>query len=314
MTNSILSAPHFHNEEAAYAYVEERLWPNGPVCPHCGSINKNHYRLKGKTTRIGLWKCKDCRKPFTVKMRSIFESSHIPMNIWLQAIFIVGSSKKGVSSNQLHRMLGITLKSAWFMSHRIREAMRSSAFTPFGINGGVVEVDETYIGRDKTIKPDGMKKGRGYHHKNKVLSLVDRNSGQARSFVVDDVKASTLAPIVRENLAREAKLMTDENYSYILVGREFASHDIVNHHHGEYVRASDRGIHTNTIEGFFSVFKRGMKGVYQHCGHNHLHRYLAEFDFRYNNRKALGVEDGERAERLLEGVKGKRLTYATTGR
>jgi transposase-like protein len=234
MTDSILSAPYFHNEEAAYAFVEARIWPRGPVCPHCGGVERNR-KMQGKSTRIGVYKCYDCRKPFTVKIGTIFEASHIPMRVWLQAIFLVASSKKGVSSNQLHRSLGITLKSAWFMSHRIREAMRSGDFAPFGANGGAVEVDETYIGRDKTIKPDGMKKGRGFHHKNKVLSLVDRDSGQARSFVVDDVKASTLAPIVRENLSREAKLMTDENYSYIKVGREFAAHGIVHHMRGEYV-------------------------------------------------------------------------------
>jgi len=311
MCESILSAPYFHNEEAAYKYVEERLWPRGPVCPHCGGIERNR-KLQGKSTRIGVYKCYDCFKPFTVKIGTIFEASHIKLNVWLQAIALVASSKKGVSSNQLHRMLGITLKSAWFMSHRIREAMRSGAFVPFGADGGVVEVDETFIGHDKTIKSKGEKKGRGFHHKNKVLSLVDRESGQARSFVVDDVKASTLAPIVLQNLSREAKLMTDESSCYTVVGREFSSHDIVRHMHGEYVNKHDKSLHTNTIEGFFSIFKRGMKGVYQHCAHNHLHRYLAEFDFRYNNRKALGVEDSERAEKLLVGVKGKRLTYQAT--
>lgn len=308
--NSILSAPYFHDEQAAYDFVEARIWPRGPICPHCGGVEKNR-KMQGKSTRIGVYKCYDCRKPFTVKIGTIFEASHIPMRVWLQAIFLVASSKKGISSNQLHRSLGISLKSAWFMSHRIREAMRSGDFAPFGSDGGVVEVDETYIGRDKSIKPDGMKKGRGFHHKNKILSLVDRNSGQARSFVVDDVKASTLAPIVRENLAREAKLMTDESPVYTLVGREFVSHGVVHHRSKEYVSKGDNGLHTNTIEGFFSIFKRGMKGVYQHCAHNHLHRYVAEFDFRYNNRKALGVEDSERAEKLLRGVKGKRLTYET---
>jgi transposase-like protein len=308
---SVLSAAYFHNEEAAYEFVEAQIWPRGPVCPHCGGVEKNR-KMQGKSTRIGVYKCYDCRKPFTVKIGTIFEASHIPMNIWLQAIFLVASSKKGISSNQLHRSLGITLKSAWFMSHRIREAMREGGFAPFGVDGGVVEVDETYIGRDKTIKPDGVKKGRGFHHKNKVLSLVDRNSGQARSFVVDDVKASTLGPIVFQNLAREARLMTDENYSYILVGKAFPDHGIVRHKRGEYVNKENRSLHTNTIEGFFSIFKRGMKGVYQHCAHNHLHRYLAEFDFRYNNRVALGVGDSERAEKLLKGVKGKRLTYQTT--
>ena len=308
MSTSILSAAYFHNEEAAYEFVEARIWPRGPVCPHCGGVERNR-KMQGKSTRIGVYKCYDCRKPFTVKIGTIFEASHIPMRVWLQAIFLVASSKKGVSSNQLHRMLGVTLKSAWFMSHRIREAMRSGALTPLGADGGAVEVDETFIGHDKTIKPKGEKKGRGYHHKNKVLSLVDRNSGQARSIVIDDMKASTMVPIVRANVAREARLMTDEYATYKLVGREFAEHGIVRHMLGEYGRDD---VHTNTIEGFFSIFKRGMKGVYQHCGHNHLHRYLAEFDFRYNNRVALGVNDSERAERLLQGVKGKRLTYQTT--
>ncbi len=269
MTDSILSAPYFHNEEAAYAFVEARIWPHGPVCPKCGVIG-GHYKLEGKSTRIGVHKCGSCRKPFTVKIGTIFEASHIPMHVWLQAIFLIASSKKGISSNQLHRSLRVTLKSAWFMSHRIREAMRSGDLTPLGADGGAVEADETFIGHDKNIKPKGEKRGRGYHHKNKVLSLVDRNSGQARSIVIDDMKASTMVPIVRANVAREARLMTDE----------------------------------------FSTYT--MKGVYQHCGHNHLHRYLAEFDFRYNNRVALGVSDSERAERLLIGVKGKRLTYQTT--
>jgi transposase-like protein len=313
MKTSILSAAYFHNEEAAYEFVEGNLWPNGPTCPKCGSISDKHYRLKGKSTRIGVRKCRDCRAPFTVKVGSIFEDSHIPMNVWLQAIFLVASSKKGISSNQLHRSLGITLKSAWFMSHRIREAMREGTLAPFGVDGGVVEVDETYIGHDKTIKPRGEKRGRGYHHKNKVLSLLDRNSGQARSFVVDDVKAATLIPLIQANLSREAKLMTDENPAYYRIGRTFAGgHGVVHHKRGEYVNRDNRGVHTNTIEGFFSIFKRGMKGTYQHCGHNHLHRYLAEFDFRYNNRKALGVEDQERADKLLKGFVGKRLTYETT--
>lgn len=308
---SILSAPYFHDEQAAYDYVEARLWPHGPVCPKCGVIG-GHYRLSGKSTRIGVHKCGSCRKPFRVTVNTIFQASHIPLRVWLQAIFVIAASKKGVSSNQLHRMLGITLKSAWFMSHRIREAMREGDFVAFGVDGGVVEVDETYIGRDKSIKPDGMKRGRGFHHKNKVLALVDRSTGKARSFVVDDVKARTLVPIVMANLAREARLMTDESNTYKQVGGIFASHDVVHHQRGEYVNKEDAEKHTNTIEGFFSVFKRGMRGVYQHCGHNHLHRYLAEFDFRYNNRKRLGIEDQERAVKLLRGVYGKRLTYETT--
>ncbi len=311
MTESILSAPYFHNEEAAYKFIEARVWPNGPVCPHCGCFERVG-KMGGKSTRIGTYKCYDCRKPFTVKIGTIFESSHVPLRLWLQAIFLIASSKKGISANQLHRTLGVMLKTAWFMGHRIREAMKSDGLEVFGRGGGAVEVDETFIGHDRTIKPKGMKKGRGFHHKNKVLTLVDRSTGRSRSIVVDDLKASTLAPLVRAGVAKEANLMTDEAIYYTLVGREFAAHGVVNHMHDEYVSKDNPEIHTNTIEGFFSIFKRGMKGVYQHCGHHHLNRYLAEFDFRYSNRKALGVNDTERAEKLLTGVVGKRLTYRTT--
>lgn len=311
MSESILSSAYFHNEEAAYEYVEARLWKNGPVCPHCGGVERIG-KMGGKSTRIGTYKCYDCRKPFTVKIGTIFESSHIPLRLWLQAIFLIASSKKGVSSNQLHRTLGITLKSAWFMSHRIREAMRSGDLSPFGSDGGAVEVDETFIGRDFNKKPKGEKKGRGYDHKNKVLSLVDRTTGQARSVVVDNLKTSTLLPILQENIAREARIMTDEAGQYKYLDQHFSGHAFTRHGQGEYVSKTDRTIHTNTIEGYFSIFKRGMKGVYQHCGHNHLNRYLAEFDFRYNNRKALGMDDQQRAETLLRGVIGKRLTYETT--
>lgn len=305
--HSVLSEPYFHNEIAAYEFVEARLWPNGPVCPRCKGTDRIG-KMGGKSTRIGTYKCYACRKPFTVKIGTIFEASHIKLHLWLQAIFLIASSKKGVSSNQLHRTLGVTLKTAWFMSHRIREAMRSDDLSPLGGSGGPVEVDETYIGHDRTIKPKGVKKGRGWHHKNKVLSLVDRTTGEARSFVIKDVKKATVAAVVRENLAREARLMTDEASWYTLVGREFSEHGVVDHNKGEYGRGE---IHTNTIEGFFSIFKRGMKGVYQHCAHNHLHRYMAEFDFRYSNRIALGVDDQERADTLLKGVAGKRLTYQT---
>jgi len=310
MAESILSAPYFHNEEAAYAYVEARLWPQGAVCPHCGVIG-NSAKLKGKSTRVGVYKCRDCRKPFTVKIGTIFEASHIPLHIWLQAIFLIASSKKGISSNQLHRGLGISLKSAWFLTHRIREAMQSNGLDQFGANGGVVEVDETFIGNDRTVKPKGVKKGRGYAHKHKVLSLVDRNTGRSRSIVVDDLRAKTLLPILQANIAENARVMTDEAGQYKNLGHTFP-HAFVSHGEGEYVSRQDRTIHTNTIEGFFSIFKRGMKGVYQHCGHNHLHRYLAEFDFRYSNRAALGMGDQDRADKLLDGVVGKRLTYQTT--
>ncbi len=298
---SALSAPHFHNEEAAYAYVEARIWPQGPVCPHCGGVERLG-KLGGKSTRIGTYKCYQCRKPFTVKIGTIFEASHVPLNVWLQAIYLVAGSKKGISSNQLHRTLGVTLKTAWFMSHRIREAMRSGDLTPFGSDGGAVEVDETFIGR----KAGYEKAPKAYHHKMKVLALVDRDTGRSRAVVVERVNADTILPIVRQNVAREAKIMTDEAPQYNAVSREFAFHGVVRHNAGEYGRGP---IHSNTVEGYFSIFKRGMRGVYQFCGEKHLHRYLAEFDFRYCNREANGINDAERADALLRGVVGRRLTY-----
>ena len=301
---SVLSRPEFHNEEAAFAYVEARIWVNGRVCPHCGEDERTG-KLNGKSTRVGVYKCYSCRKPFTVKIGTIFESSHVPMNLWLQAIYLMCASKKGISSNQLHRTLGVTLKTAWFMSHRIREAMRDDSFFAFGAGGGAVEVDETFIGREP-----GTEKKRSFHHKMKVLSLVDRTTGKAKSMVIDKVNRDVILPIVRENVAREANMMTDEAYWYRPLVAEFASHQYVSHSNGEYVRSD---VHTNTIEGFFSVFKRGMRGVYQHCGKGHLHRYLAEFDFRYSNRAALEYTDTMRADVALMGVVGKRLTYETIG-
>lgn len=304
---SNFSAPHFHNEEAAYAYVEARLWPQGAVCPHCGGMERVG-KLKGKTTRPGLWKCYECRKPFTVKLGTIFEDSKVPMRLWLQAMYLIAGSKKGISSNQLHRILGVTLKTAWFMSHRIREAMRAGNLAvPFGSGGGMVEADETYIGHKQ-----GMEKARGgFRHKFKVLALIDRNSRTARSFVLPDVSAATIGPILAANLSHEARLMTDEAKVYKRLGKEYASHASVNHLGGEYVDPWKPEQHTNTVEGYFSIFKRGMKGVYQHCAEHHLHRYLAEFDFRYNHRSALGIEDTERSDHLLRGAVGKRLTYET---
>jgi transposase-like protein len=306
MNHAVSFEPQFQSEEAAYAFVENRLWPDGPVCPHCGNKEKIG-KLNGKATRIGLYKCYVCLKQFTVKIGTIFEDSHLPLRLWLQAIYHVCASKKGVSSNQLHRTLGITLKSAWFMSHRIREAMRNGNLSPFGGNGGTVESDETFLWNDpeKPVK-------RGYAHKNKILSLVDRESGEARSMVIDDVTAKTIVPILKENIAREARVMTDDAGQYRFLGEEFADHGTVAHSLGEYVSLADPSIHTNTVEGFFSIFKRGMKGVYQHCAKKHMHRYLAEFDFRYSNRVAKGIDDSDRAKKLLDGVVGKRLTYETT--
>lgn len=307
---SILNEKHFHDEEAAYAFVEARVWPNGPVCPKCGGGDRIN-KMQGKSTRIGTYKCYACRKPFTVKVGTIFESSHVDLHIWLQAIYLMASSKKGISSNQLHRTLGVTLKTAWFMSHRIREAMRSGGLAvPMGSGGAVVEADETFIGQKKGAKPKGQKKGRGYAHKHAVLSLVERG-GEVRSVHVDDVKAKTLVPILKANIAAEARVMTDEAGQYMYLGNEFAEHGVVRHGAGEYVRGD---IHTNTVEGYFSVFKHGMKGVYQHCAEKHLHRYLAEFDFRYNNRAKLGVDDETRAENALRGIVGKRITYRGSSR
>ena len=304
---SNLSAPHFHDEEAAYAYVEARIWPNGPVCPHCGGVERIG-KMGGKSTRVGTYKCYQCRKPFTVKIGTIFEASHVPMRLWLQAMYLIAGSKKGISSNQLHRVLGVTLKTAWFMSHRIREAMRSGDLSvPFGSDGGAVEVDETFIGTDPDFPKDKSRKA--YHHKMKVLALVDRNSGQSRAVVINKVTLSEMQPIIEANVAREARLMTDEARHYWNVGKLFAEHNAVRHGFGEYVRGD---AHTNTIEGYFSIFKRGMRGVYQHCQKKHLHRYLAEFEFRYNNRVALGCNDTDRADALLSGIIGKRLTYETT--
>lgn len=306
---SNLSATHFHNEEAAYAYVEARLWPQGAVCPHCGGMERVG-KLAGRTTRVGLWKCYECRKPFTVKIGTIFEDSKVPMRLWLQAMYLIAGSKKGISSNQLHRILGVTLKTAWFMSHRIREAMRTGGLAPMGSSGGIVEIDETFIGNN-----GGPKSRMAIRNMNKVIALVDRTTGRSTSIVFNgNLTAAAVAPIVSELVAKEAHLMTDEAQFYKPIGKDYASHTFVSHTAGEYVRKGDRTIHTNTIEGFFSIFKRGMRGVYQHCGKQHLHRYLAEFDFRYSNRSGLGVEDTERADNLLRGVVGKRLTYETASR
>jgi transposase-like protein len=304
---SILSAKHFHDEKAAYAFVEAHVWPDGPICPHCGGFDRIGV-LKGASTRIGVRKCYDCRKPFTVKVGTIFEASNVKLHLWLQALFLMCSSKKGISANQLHRTLGVTLKTAWFMGHRIREAMRSGELAPFGLNGGAVEVDETFIGRDPDVTPNRQRKAT-WSDKIKVLSLVDRETGRARSFVVDTLGKAEIAPILSANIAREARLLTDEAPRYIGHGRMFASHASVNHGAEEYVSRTDPTVHTNTIEGYFSIFKRGMKGVYQHASKRHLHRYMAEFDFRYSNRVALGVNDLDRTSRALAGVVGKRLKY-----
>lgn len=299
---SILSEPHFHNEEAAFERLEAIVWPEGPVCPKCGNCEQTRItRVTGATARTGLRRCLECKKQFTVKVGTVFESSHVPLHKWWQAAHLLASSKKGISAHQLHRTLQVQYKTAWFMFHRLREAMRSTDFSPMGGEGKHVEVDETYIGRLKgtTVKPGGGA------HKNTVVTLVERG-GIARSFHVDTARMGNIMPIVRANIAKESALMTDESGIYRRAGQDFASHDFVTHSKDEYVRGD---VHTNTVEGYYSIFKRGMKGVYQHCGEQHLHRYLAEFDFRYSNRIALGVDDNNRTVKAMAGIVGKRLKY-----
>ncbi|MDP2411703.1 MAG: IS1595 family transposase [Pseudolabrys sp.] len=303
---SMLSKKYFHDEKAAFAHLEASLWNDGVICPHCGSVDsaRRLHGVKDKKGRVrnGLWKCyaKECRKQFTARVGTVFESAHIPLPKMLQAVYLMTASKKGISSHQLHRTLEITYKSAWFLAHRIREAMRDGTLAPMGGAGGIVEVDETYIG-----KQAGHAKGRGAAHKNIVLTLVERG-GRARSHHITSFGVAEVVPIVRSNVRRESRLMSDEARQYVNVGQEFADHGSVNHSTYEWGRGD---VHTNTVEGYYSIFKRGMKGVYQHCSEKHLHRYLAEFDFRYSNRVALGVDDTGRADRALKGITGKRLTY-----
>ena len=315
---SVLSKPYFHDEAAAFAFVEGVIWGGEPSCPHCGVVGKV-YALKGVRSkpskknpegveRHGLKKCAACRKQFTVRKGTIFEESHLELHKWLQAIYLMCSSKKGISALQLQRTLEVQYKTAWFLAHRIREAMRSGDLSPFGVDGGIVEMDETYIGREPNTPVT-----KGGSHKMKVVSLIDRETGRSRSIVVDNVNIKTIGQIVAANMVREARLVTDEGSWYNRAVDLVAAHGTVNHGKQEYVSRFDPAIHTNTVEGFYSIFKRGMKGVYQHCSKKHLHRYMAEFDFRYSNRSATGCEDQERAMRALLGVVGKRLTYETAG-
>ncbi len=308
---SALSRPEFHSEEAAFAHLERIIWGGAPVCPHCGAVDRitSVKANPAKRIRMGLHRCGHCKGQFTVKVGTVFEHMRLPLHKAMQAVYLVTSSKKGISAHQLHRTLEITYKSAWFLLHRIREAMRDGDLSPFGSGGGIVEVDETFTGKLK-----GVPKRRAFHHKMKVLALIDRGSGKARTMVIDDVKAETLMPLVIANVAREARIMTDEHSGYRDAGKWFASHGTTSHGRGEYVNLEDRTIHSNTVEGYFSIFKRGMKGVYQHCGEQHLQRYLAEFEFRYNNRVALGFNDTDRAGNALRGIVGKRLTYAGPNR
>jgi transposase-like protein len=302
---SVLNASYFSDEQAAFDRLEAIVWPEGIVCPHCGTIGRaaalTGVKDKLGRVRIGLKKCYACRKQFTVRVGTAFEASHVPLHIWFQAAFLLCSSKKGISSNQLHRTLGVTLKTAWFMSHRLREAMVVLQMDPLGGGGKEVEADETYFAQ----KRPKARNARGYAHKHAIVSLVERG-GKVRSTHVNDVNAATLRPILMTQIAADTMLMTDESSVYRSIGKDFKYHFTVQHGIGEYVRG---GAHTNTIEGFFSIFKRGMTGVYQHCSSAHLKRYLAEFDFRYNERAALGVGDVRSTDLVLGGIVGKRLTY-----
>lgn len=306
---SVLSDPRFHNEDAAYAYVEARLWPEGPTCPHCGNFDQKRIgRLQGKTTRIGLRKCYECKKPFTVKVGTIFEDSHAPMHLWLQAIHMMVSSKKGISTRQLQRTLGVGMKTAWFMGMRIREAMKDGGMSPLGGDGATIEIDETYVG-GKAHNRHQHQRGRGRGRdipKAPVFALVERG-GAVRAFHVPAVTGANLAAVVDKNIKRGSLIYFDENHTTRHAASAFRS-ERVNHKDGEYVRGV---VHTNTIEGFFSILKRGITGVYHNVSEAHLQRYLAEFGFRYTNRSALGIEDVERSELAIVGAKGKRLTYET---
>jgi transposase-like protein len=306
---SALNAAHLCNEEAAIEYVEARLWPNGATCPHCGTVGEAS-RSKGKTTRAGLWNCHACNKPFTVKIGTVFASSHIPLHIWLQTIYLFSSSKKGISTRQLQRTFGGSMKTAWFLGHRVREAMAElgmDILSPGSLGGDnkVVEIDETYVG--------GKARNRKNHIPPKaiVLSLVERD-GKVRSFHVPNVTAATLGPVITANVDRATFVMTDEAPVYPGIGRWFAGHGTVNHSAEEYVRA--QFWHTNTVENYFSMFKRSVFGCYFHVSEAHLHRYAAERDFMHNHRQKLGFDDAARADAILRGVKGKRLTYRGTDR
>jgi transposase-like protein len=303
-----LTDPIFHDEEAARRHFEADRWPDGPICPHCGVVG-NATELKGKSTRPGVYKCKDCRKPFTATIGTLYERSHIPLHKWLLATHLLCASKKGMSAHQLWRQLGFgSYRTAWFMAHRIREGMRGAHIPePMGGEGKTVEIDETFVGALEKNKHRSKRKhaGTGGAGKEAVFSLVERG-GKVRSHHVADVTAATLRPILTAQVHKATFVMTDEGATAMSLGRGFEKHDMVNHSIGEYVRGD---AHTNTIEGYFSIFKRGIYGVYHHVSAEHLKRYLGEFDFRYNHRVALGFDDAARAAIAIKGVAGKRLTY-----
>jgi len=302
--DAIHTLPRFNDEDAAREHLESLLWPNGPVCPHCGGVERNS-RLNGKAHRPGLMFCGDCRSQFSVTVGTVFESSKVKLHKWVYAVHLMCASKKGISSKQLERMLGVSYKTAWFMSHRIREAMSIVPEAEMGGNGGAVEVDETYWGNVGKQKPGA----RGGDHKMKIVSLVDRATGEKRSFHVPDVTAKTVGGILKSHVSRKAALMTDESKVYTKAGKKFASHETVNHSQEEYARGD---VTTNTVEGSFALLKRGLNGTFHSVSEQHLQRYATEFDYRWNTRQANGFDDTMRAAELLRNVSGKRLTYRRT--
>ena len=316
--NADLQSPIFHDPEIARKALEAVRWPDGPICPHCGNADQDRIALiegTKKSHRPGLRYCAECKGQFTVTVGTVFERSKVPLTKWWLAVHLLGSSKKGMSSHQLHRMLGVTYKTAWFMTHRIREAMLDMSSGPMGGEGKIVEADETYYGRRETPIPSKQRRGRPYTRRKKpfdkrsVVALVERG-GEVRMFHVQHATAANVREVLVRNVTRDTTLHTDESNLYVTVGQEYAAHETVKHTAKEYVRGI---VHTNTVENVFSVFKRGMKGVYQHCGEAHLFRYLAEFEFRYNRRSVLGFTDKMRVDAIMEGIEGKRLTYRRTG-
>lgn len=306
-----LTDPIFHNENAARAYFEALHWPNGPICPHCGVVNEAT-ALKGEAHRHGLYKCRACEEQFSVTVGTVMESSHVPLHKWALAFRLMAGSKKGVSAHQLMRELGLgSYRTAWFLAHRVREAMADRDPEPLGGKGKTVEVDETFIGKpdEVFVSGKGWQKKRGTATKRKVLTMVERG-GRAVSVKVEDLTVETLKTVIGRTVVLDSTLNTDEAQHYKSLGQNFAAHDAVNHSKEEYVRKEGGKVTTtNTVEGYFGIFKRGMVGVYQHCAEHHLQKYLNEFDFRYSNRSALGIEDAERTTLAIKGAKGKRLTY-----
>jgi transposase-like protein len=306
MSKALFSQPRFTNDAAAREHLEALRWPNGPVCPHCGGTERNT-RLQGASQRPGLWHCGDCRSQFTVTVGTVFERSKLPLHKWVLATHLICSSKKGMSAHQLHRTLGVTYKTAWFMSHRIREAMGEEPTGQLGGGSAPVEVDETYWGNKKprgSFKVFGTR-GAGGHHQMKVVSLVERG-GKARSFQYETIHGGTLRDTLSKHIAATATVHTDESSLDKPLYRLFAKHEPVRHRDREYSR---NGVTTNTVESYLAILKRGLVGTFHHVGEQHLFRYMKEFDFRYNTRTALGVNDVERAEIALKGISGKRLTY-----